>query len=290
MKSPVLLLTLGRSGGTWVKNILDQSPDLAMAGEMHIINPMTPRFNFIDWFSYVKKSENPQNALIKILLSEKIFGSFWHEFEDYLDYSSLIKYLNNNELTNPIKFIEDILVLMAKSKGKQRWGIHYPVHPTKVCKISEWWPDSKIIYLDRHPCAIVASRLFHTSTVARKRKYWLIKPLIHYGLIFYVILNYILASRAIDRAGNCVVIKYEELMISPNKSIKKLFGFCDISYALEMIETEGKESSFDGKKKGHDITAIHRWHSVLTEFEKNIILNLTRSSRKIFDKYNLRHY
>ena len=44
------LAGLPRSGGTWLKNILDQSPDLAMAGEMHLINPMTARYNFVDWY------------------------------------------------------------------------------------------------------------------------------------------------------------------------------------------------------------------------------------------------
>jgi len=293
MKNTVQLLTLGRSGGTFLKNILDRSPNLAMAGEMHIINPFSHNLGLFEWFSYVENSDNPKNALIEILFIRKkfpgrILGSFWNELEKYIDCDSFIENLNNGDLSNPIKFVEKVLRTMSTEKDKEKYGIHYPVHPIKAGAIRDWWPESKIIYLDRHPCAIIASKLFHSSTLKRKRKYWFVKPFIHYGFILYIILNHILVSRSISFMVNCLVISHEELKRSPEKIIKKLCNFCDINYTKEMLQADGKRSSFSGNKKVSSLVSTYRWKFVLSDFEKNIILRLTRNSRNFFLNFNSR--
>ena len=81
LNRPVFIVCLHRTGSTLLKNMLDFSPDLAMAtDEMAVYSPWEKCF--LDWVKEIGdlQDEDRVDKLVEIIYSGKIYGSFWKDY------------------------------------------------------------------------------------------------------------------------------------------------------------------------------------------------------------------
>jgi len=79
-------------------------------------------------------------------------------------------------------------------------------------------------------------------------------------------------------------LRYEDLILNPNKIINQICHFLDIPYEEIMLNSYGKPSSLDGKiRKGIDPTRASAWEKKINRWEKMLIDIFTYHSKKKFN-------
>lgn len=287
MKKPVFLIGLHRSGSTLIKNLLNSSAELAMAtDEMHFATPWRK-----DFLSYANNAGNLKDdqvlfGLVKNIFSAKPYGTFWKDLARIdLDIDSLVPkiYLSSR---SPRDILTLLLMEYAQSQKKRRFGAKYPVHFSKIHILRNWWPDCKIIHLVRDPRAICASKLNDDATKYRKYKHPLFGKVIHLGTLLFFILEYCWSSITHIKSlkdRNYINIKFEDIVLNPNKYLELLCNFCEINFNPSMMNVFGKPSSYDGRVSyGFNKKLLYRWKDILSPYEIKLITTMTKKSMRAF--------
>lgn len=284
MEKPVFIIGLHRTGSTLLKNIIDASNEIAMASdEMHLSTPWRR-----DTFSYHKRSRSTEDFLKKLFSGEP-HGSFWNDLKkSNIEIPSVIDQLEDNKKKHGLKTIIDkILEIYAQKEGKERYGAKYPLHFSRISILFDWYPNCKVIHLTRDPRAIIASKLNDDATTRRKSKHPLLAPFVHWGTLFFFLFEYVWSLQVHKRhrdKKNYTMISYEDILLNPQKEIKKICDFCEIEFTESMMNQPGKTSSYESKRKrGIDVDKKDRWQDNMSRYEKVIISGLLGFFR--FKKY-----
>ena len=126
----------------------------------------------------------------------------------------------------------------------------------------KFYPEGKLILLTRSAPDVIASCL--KGTLLTRNSYSTTKK-IKVKLKHYTGYNMLAFSKAYGRHarqllnlrkeldGNFLEIKYEDLVLKPHITIKKIFDYCDLNYTEEMLESAVNAkvvgSSYYGAKK-----------------------------------------
>lgn len=275
LHKPIFIICIHRSGSTLLKNILNTNSKVAMAtDEMYLSTPFYKTFE--DQFRKYNLSKDPEILrLIDQIYRGEFKGTFWKDYKNLgIEKEKIFKEIKNSDKT--LKSIISILLNEYKNKkNKYRVGAKYPLHPSRLNKLLEWYPTSQIIFLTRDIRAIIASKLNDKATKRRKEKLGIFSFIIHYFTMFFFIFDYLWFAKIVKKnreLGNCFTIKYEDLGFNTVNELKKLSNFLEIPYEQEMLRSFGKPSSHNGEiKYGFDKKRIDKWERILSSFDKFII-------------------
>ena len=244
---------------------------------------------FSPFQDYFGSSENQE--LLKLMLngslSEKFDKKDWsiflnksqsrndHDSEDLLNYFHKLK---GNTFRNIILNLIQIIKKKRKLRKTFKKRLYYGFHETWIiCSLktlAHSFPKAKFFVVVRDPRSVYAS----LSKNAEKRPELRVQ-LLSFCRQFrkYIILSNYFLSLPIFRK-RLMVIKYEDLVTSPNPYFKKICKFLQISFNKNMVDpnkhfdfvTKKKwipHSAFDSKFPKLNNKPMHKWKKYLTKYE-----------------------
>ncbi len=286
-KPPVFIVGLHRTGSTLFKNMLNNNPEICMMpDELHLWSPYPWIVDLDDLCSKVRKIKNEElNNILNLFFSKKLSATFWKNIEEYkLDKDRILKNLRKMNDVTCIDIATAIFEDYKEICGKEMWGAKYPVHIAGIKLLEKWYPKCKIIHLTRDPRGIYISKSNDEASRNRKKKYPYLAFFYDLFLIMFIGIEYSLSAHIHQKyknKNNYLLVKYEDIMINPEGTMKEICKFLGVRYVPEMIYASGKPSSIDGKiKKGVDRKRAYRWKAVIKPWEKLLIDILTSKARK----------
>lgn len=244
-KPPIFIGGAGRSGTTLLRVILDSHSQIACGPELKI----TP-----------------------------LIASYWYDFQT--KYSPFLKeYLINEKDINLLfsNMITSLLEKYRSSQNKNRIAEKSPNNIKIFYHLSHIFPDSPLIHIVRDGRDVIASLLTmdwknpdgqpiaYTNDPIEVAKYW--KDAVQTGLKFAKQSN----------LDNHFLLKYEELVTSPEDILKKLFSFLNEPWEENVLKFHEKhrnlanESSASQVNKKLYTSSIGRWKNDLTVDQKSVI-------------------
>jgi len=298
MRKPVFIIGLHRAGSTLLRNILNSNPELAIIPEeLHVLWQWEKDLYdyFLDEYKRNNGIEGKIKNIVDLVYSEKIKGGFCREWGKLdIDKDKLVQDIKRTEFS--IKgIVEAFLSAYAQIEKKKRVGAKYIVHFSKAEKLLQWFPDCKIIHITRDPRAICFSKVYDEATSRRKKQYPYLKFIFHYGTLLYFIHEFNRSSRVNNifrEIDNYYLIRFEDLVSAPKKSLSKLCEFLEVRFSGDMMHQKGKPSSYNRKMYcGFDVSRLYNWQKNMSKIDMRIITLASRYGmnilgyKKIEDEY-----
>lgn len=163
------------------------------------------------------------------------------------------------------ELIEYIIIQYASKKGKYNpkvWVDHTPSNIKNAMNLLRLFPDAKFLHIVRDGRAVSASIMpldWGTNTIYKSALSWKKR------VTNYIKLEDELGSQYIKR------IKFEDLVQSPEKTLKDICNFINIDYQGKMVEGTGFQTPIYTKKQHSlvgrrpDISEISAWKNLLTQ-------------------------
>ena len=252
---PVFISVLYRSGSTLLTLILNQSEELKISYD--IIHFMR--------FSYGKylPIENRYKQLVKDT-KNRIMKRWKLNLND----DEIARYIGKHERVTEAIVYDEEMKSFLNLKENQRWGDRSAVKWEGILPFLEMFPQGKSIHIYRDPRAVLASYKYFTY---------------HPGLMY---LDAIFASLAmfnfieqenIVQHERIYLLKYEDLVFYPNKTIKEICNFLEIKFTEKMLDVTSFEdnfgqpfdanSIFTGPRKKIDTSTVNLWKEKLSRIE-----------------------
>lgn len=208
--------------------------------------------------------------LVDLLYSDQVQDTYWRMLRSGhlgIDRESLLRRLLNSDRSDRGIF-EAVMQAPAQASGSEILGEKSPAHLYHVPTLLEWFPDAKIIHTFRDPRAVLVSELRKMERVkpitlgAR-----LVRPYLTFIAVMHITVAWLYAVRLDARyrrlyPGNYYLLKFEDLVSDPERSVTRLCAFLDIEFRPEMLTPAMMDSSFkNGQKAGYgfDKQALDRW-------------------------------
>ena len=289
---PVFIVGCSRTGSTLQQHLLNAYSDVDIAPEMHFLAPRWLRKDFVtqvkDHVGELKKDDRI-DELIRFMRSGKPQGAFWQEFITLnIDASYLRKRIVDSDRGFQSVF-DALLGAHARANHKEIWGAKFPVHLSYTPKLIEWYPQCRIVHTIRDPRAIFSSQ-FHKhcrqcSTRARK---------IEVGILQFIHISLQLFWAAKIHAklkpySNYFPCKYEEVVLKPEETLKRLCSFLEIEFNPEMLAPHVFVGSSYSENRGASttfhVTSISAWKQKLPDSVAALVKIVNKSSMKAFGYY-----
>ncbi len=294
MDNSIFIVGQGNSGTTLLNEILGKHSQLFTTKETWF---------FVNFKSYTKifgnisQEENLNKFvcfLAQIVSNKK---GRWKEDLEYVERCNIICKKYNDCLIwikqqiakiNNLSYF-DIFSLVfeyfTKKEKKKRWVESTPVHLFYCNQILKNFPNAKIIHIIRNPLSVVASGKERWYKRSDKKK-WLFEPIIR----SFAWRTSALKAKELDMKykKNFYTIRYEDLIISPEKEIRRLCEFLEINFEPQMLNVKvvnpADPKFFD--KKGFLNQNLDKWKVILTPEEKRVVILITDNVAKYFGYQN----
>jgi len=152
-------------------------------------------------------------------------------------------------------YAEAMNVLMqtfAAREGKPRWGEKTPAHIHRLREILSAFPKARIIHIVRDPRAVVVSAIeaFHCNRFTDKEVYCLVR-------------YWMRCVKAPDKRhelneSNYLLVKYEDLVSRPEKTLKRVCKFLELEFVPDMIAFYHKARQYLPTDSEGEIVPHHR--------------------------------
>jgi hypothetical protein len=219
--------------------------------------------------------------LVNRMYSKKFWGEYWIKLADGrlgVQKEKLLEKILNSDRS--LKTIYSILLeIHVKNKSNVILGDKTGPHLYRIETLMTWFPESKIVHTYRDPRAVFASehkKRFHARS-RRANKIWKEGKILKYffskitnPLAAVVILLYITVASNFavflykkyrkKYPNNYYLSRYEDLVLEPEGSIRKLCKFLSIQYDNKMIAPPKIDSSFSKNTgQGFNANALYNW-------------------------------
>ena len=278
---PIFIVGPGRSGTTLMQKILSAHSNITILPETQFIKWADERVNLNDEL--------------------KNFNSFWKEYTSWIRFEYLgidadrcLDLINSLDKKTVRNVFRSVLTAYAEKKGEtHRIGEKSPSHVRYIPELLSWFPNAKIIVMQRDPRAVISSRL-KTPWVQNR----ISDPALHGGFFinsrtselilgakdWKMIFEGIVPKWQSD--SRILVLPYEKLVTNPEKEIKSVCSFVGEIYHEEMITNREEENipeisvgkrEIDWKKHHKNTTrpisadSIDKWKKHLTSSEISVI-------------------
>lgn len=281
MKDPIFILGCTKSGTTLMRNLFDGHPDL-------FIVPFESHFFQIThkWVSYYFRRTNPH----KLTFDEMKLGLFnWVKYmntisntiadgfiQGQLDILKFKEYIDNEKVSNTKElsnaYIKAIYYsLLQKEMPTNIRFVEKSVENVEFCQ--EWiqmYPNAKFIHILRNPYSnIVAIRKYLAKT---KKKYPFLLP-----AFSAMNTSYYFLYKNPELIKNYKVIRYEDLLVNPERAMKELSVFLDIEFSKVLLTPSHLNELWKGNStnrqnfSGVSAGNIKKWEVEITDYEINMI-------------------
>ena len=250
--------------------------------------------DFSPFQDYFGSDENQE--LLKLVLNgnlnekfdKKEWKLFLHKSQTRRDHDSedLIKYFSNLKANSFKKIILNLIKIIkkkrklrkTKKKKKSYYGFHESWNICFLKSLAHSFPKAKFFVVIRDPRSVYAS----LSKNAEKRPELRVQ-LLSFCRQFrkYIILsNYFLSLPIFKK--RFMIIKFEDLVTSPNQYFKKICKFLQINFNKNMVDPSKyydfvtkknwiPHSAFNSKFPKLNNNPIHKWKNYLTKYEVKTI-------------------
>ena len=280
----MFILGPGRTGSKLIMNILNKHPDIYITPEIRFLEFWKPSV-----FDKIKIYKDKNNKYSSQVIDELFFQKTtpfhkFHEITKNLDKDIIFKKFLKSD-----KYTKDILTIFLRENSlinnKNIWGAKFPVHYSYLPTLIKWFPNAKFIFLTRDPIAILKSELRMKSRKKRSGNFPKLKNQYFYELsvLFYVVIqwNWSLYIFQKYKEKNIILLKFENLIMDPPKTIDIICKFLNINFANEMLDVKEYDSSFGGKNIGFNKKSINQADSNLNKHLKNICIYLCNKHLKL---------
>lgn len=229
-EAPFFIVGSGRSGTTLVRSLLNAHPRLAVPPETHFMRRAARR-----------RGADPE--------APPDFEAFWRELVRWRRFRDLgvdpdeVRRLVDRAGRQDFKTVfAALLRAYADRTGKPRAGEKTPGHHRYLDRLFAWFPDARIIVVQRDPRAVVASHLrspWVADHLAARRP---TAPIVPRSRLFHVAeratrwmqaYDHHLAAFADD--PRFLVVAYERLVAEPVAELRRICEFLGESYEPAML-------------------------------------------------------
>lgn len=268
-KSLILISGSGRSGTTLLSNIINRHPNCICGTE----NDFITRFILLSNKNGIINSNKAKLIITNLWITKKAFSNDWNINEQrILNNYTLFKTekisikLICNKLIESYTPEKNATVLLDKN----------PFYLQYIPLIEKKLSPNKYIFIVRHPLDKFSSE---------KR---LNKSFISYGISWAYQQKKIIKA---SKRSNCLILKYEDLILNETQTIKKVCSFLNIQFDKSFFINKNKRV-FDGKKmknwhelSNENITSsrINIWKDQLTKREVKIVSFFCNKVSKKYD-------
>jgi hypothetical protein len=273
---PIFIVGCPRSGTTILAKILNNHSKIASATEVHYFNHLC-KLKKYDWNNiddkFLKTFYNETRIEDFCSLLKISFEEFKNQFNSTEIEASLTK-INQNQR----RLFDTLMLLLLKKNNKQLCCEKTPQHLLSVEKILLLYPDAKIVHLIRDGRDTVNSLIkmpWRPEGLLNNSRFW--KQYAKIGLE--------LNDKYSKAKNNFITIKYEDLLRTPDSTIRILCEFVQINFEESMLSKNTSTSTVDEsnifsswesswKHKAMeelDSTRVGAWHKELSSQDQTLI-------------------
>ncbi|HEX2980932.1 MAG TPA: sulfotransferase [Anaerolineaceae bacterium] len=272
----IFIVGVSRSGTTLMRNILNQSDQIAISRENHFLGHLLGSEGMRHKFRRFGDLGNDEN--VRRLVNDLYSGGA--EKSSWLRRSSahwrwitrriekdvfLRKILESNRSERDLFAI--MMDVFAERKGKAIRGEKTPAHFQYADTLLEWFPNAKIIHMMRDPRGIYISELRRRQKEAQSFPYRQLKRLpglMRLYILLQTTLTWAASARSATRyhrqfAGRYAIQRFEDLVKDPQGQVCLLSDFLGVPFQARMLEQEVVSMGFQEKQAGFDAGAADRW-------------------------------
>ena len=236
---PFFIVGSGRSGTTLLRRILYAHPELHIPPENHVMRNTIPLF-------YEHRKQRWE-VLVYLALSGLDLHPQFETFEMNL-LPLARKLVKTPHHQRSLAFIFDQFYRYhAHLKGRscQRWGDKTPLNVFYLERILSVFPDAQVIHMVRDGADVIPSylKMGRYEQIEEAAKRW--KRSIEAGRRFIE-----------QHPSHCVEVRYESLVTQPEKSVRRISDFLQITYHESMIHSEAYFNSM-----GDTVMRSHHHHA-----------------------------
>jgi len=222
----------GSSGSTFFSNLMNRHPEIVCGDELGLFSKPVFYDNYEHlkrWHFLIKRtgiSSYPYFADRSVLRNSQSFSLTKEQV-----WSWVLESNNIVEFTN--RFKEHILALTKK----RIWAEKTPTNIYLIDKFLQTFPDAKVIHIVRDPRDVVLSLMERGASAYKAAERWLTS---------------LSAIRNCRYHSNVLEIKYEDLILETEKTLKKVSSYLNIEFNMEFFTTNAHESKNVKKTDGFD--------------------------------------
>jgi hypothetical protein len=251
-KPPVFIVGSPRSGTTFLRNVLNRHPSLAICDETRFFADIYQR----RWlFGSLENTKN-RRRLVEEYLATARFRRLGMD-------SQWLKEKLLREATSYPALFTGILEAYAESQGKKRFGEKTPHHAFRAKTLCEWYPGTPIIHLVRDPRDVVASL---------QRIRWAPKSVIN-NVSMWLLFNR--AARRLQTHPGYLLVHYETLITHPEQELARICAHleedCDPSILLNAEPASGPYSWPRHASGPLTSERLNKWREQLTPDEVSLV-------------------
>jgi hypothetical protein len=208
-------------------------------------------------------------------------AAFWRYEAKQFDKPDLKERINQRLLKSE-RSLQSIFKALTEEitiySGFDRYCAKFPVFVNYVPYLLDWYPNCRVIHIVRDPRAMAVSRARFRGEKRLKNRT---------AMMLFAVTQYIWTSRLhmqYNGIENYALFRYEDLLINPKETVKKLCDFAQLDFDPKMLQpSEGQASSVTGEKRsGFDATALSHWKNVISPSEEKMVTLLTKNSMTRF--------
>ena len=200
---------MNRSGTTLLRMMLDAHPQLTIPPETHFVP---------DLVKVAREGAASPEALLKVIVAQREWGDFGLTEDELLD---RFRAIGSPDAGDAIRaFFE----AYAERVGKPRWGDKTPRYVTRMRLIADALPEAHFVHVirdGRDVALSVRDRTVKDYTVERVAQRWKEKVS--------------KARRDAPLLKHYVELRYEDLVLDPEGSLRKISEFVDLPYDDAML-------------------------------------------------------
>lgn len=211
---PLFIIGCPRGGTTLLRLMLNMHSQIAIPAESHFLIPILKKFD-----PEATLNKNDAEGVIRIISDHPRFQDWNIEANDL---NNLVMNLNF-----PIKLsnlISQVFFIQISDSGKPIWGDKTPEYFSIVPKLSRLFPKAKMIGYTRDGRDVSISLKktgWHAWNEFQRGKYWA---------------NSVKKTFSLKSNKNTMFLKYEDLIVDTELTLKKLCKFLGISYESQMLD------------------------------------------------------
>jgi Sulfotransferase family len=154
-------------------------------------------------------------------------------------------------------FYDRIFSRYVERQGKRRWGDKTPLHTWHIDGMARLFPDAQFIGMLRHPGGCVGSNMNR------------------FGHPFRRAINHVdryhreIARQAANRADRFAIVRYEELVLRPERLLRELLDWLGEDWSAEVLQHHEVQTARGGKLVVEgtnriddpiDVSRVGKWH------------------------------
>lgn len=230
--NPFFIVGVGRSGTTLIRLMLNSHPNIAIPYETHFL---TNYINQVDKYQPLSVDAN-LDRLITDMLDEELLK----QWDVVPSLSEVRERVDGRTLAD---VIDAIYGFYANEHGKKRWGDKSD-YLNRMYEINQVFPETKFIHIVRDGRDVASSVMrmsWGPRDIIAAAEWWQ---------------EYVRLGRSMGRmlpAGRYLEVKYENLVLEPEETLRVICQFLDEPYSEKMLSFYKESESLipESRKSQH---------------------------------------